>query len=414
MNPIKMTSSQKRYSSLYKNNPDTVLNNLTFSLKIEGQLDIEKFITALKVVLSNRALLNSTCDLDNFQYLFQEFDHEIRINLIDIPLLEDPNQFVVEQAREQNNLSFNVQNDPLYRITVLRKSNNLAYLTLTFIHTIADGIGIHYFIKDVFSQYECELDNISSLNLGENNLSLRAESELNKVNQNLDVWWNQYFSQSSLEFGHVSEFEQVGQFVTEFKILEKFSLNMFTSKLLEILIKADTELKLAVNGSYFIKEVLGNRDHTVKDFNCYIDLIPYIIIPNIKDSVLLDNIIHNRQKAKENKIPYWDIVENVSNTFYSHPYGIANIEINVRFLEFGPKFGNLDLTTSILKESLFQTGGIMSDICLVADCFDKSAGTIALYYNKSRFSPEVIKNIFKKMLNLINGDYFFQKYTIFY
>ncbi|HCV3310211.1 TPA: hypothetical protein OV742_003459, partial [Acinetobacter baumannii] len=137
MNPIKMTSSQKRYSSLYKNNPDTVLNNLTFSLKIEGQLDIEKFITALKVVLSNRALLNSTCDLDNFQYLFQEFDHEIRINLIDIPLLEDPNQFVVEQAREQNNLSFNVQNDPLYRITVLRKSNNLAYLTLTFIHTIA-------------------------------------------------------------------------------------------------------------------------------------------------------------------------------------------------------------------------------------------------------------------------------------
>lgn len=414
MNPVKMTSSQKRYSSLYQNNPDNVLNNLTFSLKIEGQLDIGKFITALKMVLSNRTLLNSTCDLNNFQYLFQEIQHETRINFIDVSLSEDPERFVVEQAREQNSLSFNVQNEPLYRITILRKANDLSYLTLTFIHTIADGIGINYFIKDVFTQYEYELGNIDFFNLEENNLSLRAEIESNNSDHNLVSWWDHYFSGTSLDFGHVTDFEQVGNLVVEFKILEKFSLNMFTSKLLEILIKADNELKLALNGHYFIKEVLGNREYTVKDFNCYIDLLPYIINPSIKDTALLDNIIHNRQKAKENKIPYWDIVEKISSSFYSHPYGIANIEINVRFLEFGPKFGSLDLTTSILKESVFQTGGIMSDICLVADCFDKSTGAISLYYNKSRFSHEEIKSIFDSMINLINDDYFFQKHTLFY
>ncbi|MBD3842945.1 MAG: hypothetical protein IE909_13900 [Campylobacterales bacterium] len=199
-----------------------------------------------------------------------------------------------------------------------------------------------------------------------------------------------------------------------FRVLNLFSLNMFSSKLIEFLVKADANYKLAIDKKYYIKEVLGNRPPNIQHLNCYIDLIPYVIDVSDTHTPLINTIINNRKAVKEKKIPYWNIVENVSDSLYKHPYGLANIEINIRFLEFGPKFGDLDLTTSIVKEAVLQTGGIMSDICLVVDCFDKKNGEISLYYNKNRIQDTDIYKIFHQMTTLMKDDFFIQNNISFH
>lgn len=408
MKHIKMNSSQIRYSTLYKANPQSVLNNLTVTLKIEGLLDLDKFLVSLQKIIENRSLLNSFCDLHDFRYVIKEdLDHKTRINMLDIPIEQDDRQFVIEHAKKQNALSFDVENEPLYRVSILKKTNDLHYLTLTIIHTIADGIAISYFIKDVFTQYEKALHSDNDIQPTEDDFSLNWENEASNCKDKA-LWWSNYFFNNSLNFQEINTFSDIGSLNIHFRVLNLFSLNMFSSKLIEFLVKADANYKLAIDKKYYIKEVLGNRPQNIQHLNCYIDLIPYVIDVSDAYTPLIDTIINNRKAVKEKKIPYWNIVENVSNSLYKHPYGLANIEINIRFLEFGPKFGDLDLTTSIVKEAVLQTGGIMSDICLVVDCFDKKNGDISIYYNKSRIQDADIYKIFHQMITLMKDDFFIQ------
>lgn len=410
MKYIKMNSSQIRYSTLYKANPQSVLNNLTVTLKIEGLLDLEIFSTSIHEIIQRRSLLNSFCDLNDLRYIVKpDLNHETRINVLDIPVTQDDQLFVIEQAKKQNDLPFDVENEPLYRISIFRKANNLHYLTLTIIHTIADGIAISYFIKDVFTHYEKTLHSQDEIKLTEDDFSLYAEDEIKTSHYKDNAsWWGNYFAGNRLNFNEINDFSDIGYLNHHFTVLNPFSLNLFSSKLIEFLVKADSDYKLAIDKKYYIKEVLGNRPKNIQHLNCYIDLIPYVIDVNTTHTPLIDTIINNRKAVKEKKIPYWNIVESVSDSLYGHPYGLANIEINVRFLEFGPKFGDLDLTTSIVKEAIFQTGGIMSDICLIVDCFDKKNGDISLYYNKSRIQNSVIHKIFNQMITLMKDDFFIQ------
>ena len=64
-----MNSSQIRYSNLYKVKPQSVLNNLTVTLKIEGLLDLEVFLASISEIIQRRSLLNSFCDLNDFRYI---------------------------------------------------------------------------------------------------------------------------------------------------------------------------------------------------------------------------------------------------------------------------------------------------------------------------------------------------------
>jgi len=405
-----MNSSQIRYSTLYKVNPQSVLNNLTVTLKIEGLLDLDLFSASIQEVIKNRSLLNSFCDLKDFKYVvIPDLNHETRINILNIPITQDHKLFVIEHAKKQNDLSFDVENESLYRISIFKQADNLHYLTLTIIHTIADGIAISYFIKDVFTQYEKALHSQDDIKLVEDDFSLYAEDEVKISHYNDKAsWWGDYFSGNKLNFHEINNFSDIGHLNHHFIVLSPFSLNMFSSKLIEFLVKADSNYKLAIDQKYYVKEVLGNRPKNIQHLNCYIDLIPYVIDMSNTYTPLIDTIINNRKAVKEKKIPYWNIVESVSNSLYGHSYGLANIEINVRFLEFGPKFGDLDLTTSIVKEAVFQTGGIMSDICLIVDCFDKRNGDISLYYNKSRIQDAEIHQIFNQMITLMKDDFFIQ------
>lgn len=212
MKYIKMNSSQIRYSTLYKTNPQSVLNNLTVTLKIEGLLDLVMFSASIREIIKSRSLLNSFCDLNDFRYIVKSnLNHEKRINLLDIPVTKDDQLFVMEQAKKQNDLPFDVENEPLYRISIFRKSNNFHYLTLTIIHTIADGIAISYFIKDIFAQYEKKLHSQDNTELTKDDFSLYAEDEI-KISHNKDnaLWWDNYFSHHHINFNEINNFSETG------------------------------------------------------------------------------------------------------------------------------------------------------------------------------------------------------------
>ena len=134
--------------------------NLSYSIKFKGSLVLEALQYAVKTLVHRHESLRASFSSDGiFMNIHKELKIEILIN--DISQLEPK---VKEEAKdfiinEEVNSLFDLVNDPLFKIKLIKIDDRENIVILTHHHIIADGLGIYIIIEELSKLYSAFIEN---------------------------------------------------------------------------------------------------------------------------------------------------------------------------------------------------------------------------------------------------------------
>ncbi|WP_075883936.1 non-ribosomal peptide synthetase [Candidatus Protochlamydia sp. W-9] len=230
-NHYPLSSSQKRLFILHELAPNKTVYNIPLAIKITGELNVKKLITAFDLITNRHDALRSTFEISNglpIQIIHESLEWKLKyIFKQDFDLFQTLKDWVKP---------FQLNVLPLFRIELIETPGNIFFLLMDMHHMIADARSFSILIEELSSIY---------LNISLNPLKINY--------RDYAVWQNELFNSSYLKqqeaywlakFSHPLPILQIPtdfspQSNTPFSNGDKlfFSLDSFTTEALRALAK---------------------------------------------------------------------------------------------------------------------------------------------------------------------------------
>lgn len=144
-----LSKAQKRMYLLNQIDSSSTVYNQPVTLEIEGELDLNLLETVFNELIRRHESLRTSFEIVDdmpMQRIHKDFDFKINF----IENLEDDIQTIIRKLI----LPFDLKNDALLRVNVLRVSENKHILICDMPHIISDGISINILVKEFITMYK--------------------------------------------------------------------------------------------------------------------------------------------------------------------------------------------------------------------------------------------------------------------
>jgi len=154
---LELSFAQERLWLLEQSSPDAAANNIPFTIKLTGNLDINVFKKSLNEIVSRHEPLRTSfpvVDNQTIQHITAEL--ELEVPVIDLSNLgsKEKTQKIDEYIHKEAEGSFDLANGPVIRACLLFIGNDEHLLLLTVHHIAADGRSMEILFNELTALYK--------------------------------------------------------------------------------------------------------------------------------------------------------------------------------------------------------------------------------------------------------------------
>ncbi|MEM9163450.1 MAG: amino acid adenylation domain-containing protein, partial [Cyanobacteria bacterium P01_F01_bin.4] len=158
LDPLPLSFAQQRLWFLNQMQPDSAVYNLPMAIQVEGFLDVAALTPSLnEIVRRHEALRSRFVTLEGQPVQVIAESSPITIEEIDLQAIADPAAQVRQAAIEAAQTPFDLSQDQLLRVTLLRLSETQSVVLFTLHHIIADGWSLEILIQELGIFYRAAL-----------------------------------------------------------------------------------------------------------------------------------------------------------------------------------------------------------------------------------------------------------------
>ncbi|MEN2403182.1 condensation domain-containing protein, partial [Flavobacterium sp. MC2016-06] len=200
-----LTASQNRLWILSQLEGGSLAYNMPAAVKLKGNLDIDKFEESFKRLINRHEILRTYFKINNEgevrQYILPENDLKFKIVQEDYSLAENQEDAVRNHLYERNRETFDLENAPLLRASLLKIREEEYVFFLSLHHIIGDGWTIELIIAEIVKTYNAlKKDNAAALpalkiQYKDYALWFNEELQLEKYKASETYWLNQFSGQ---------------------------------------------------------------------------------------------------------------------------------------------------------------------------------------------------------------------------
>ena len=368
--------------------------NLPFLVKLNNDIDLDKFILAIKKVIENRKLLSSKLkfdDTDNNLYLFYD-GKNVEPKVIRTSIIDD-NKIVRK---------FDLLNDNLSRFEIYI-TNDATYYFQDVHHIICDGTTINKIFDDIEKAYKgsvienekCDFFKYLGTKKDTNEEKLKEEYKyydelFSDIETDNLILRDKY--DDNLSSGIISkDFElKLDDFLLSNKDIKITKTSFFLTAFTFLLCKYNATKSTITNMIYH------GRNEEVRDtYGMFIKTMPFVFTYDNKDSIL-DVLNKNtnliRDIRNNNELSFTDL---------SNKYGIGN-EINFAYQDTLTNFGLMKdrglKTKRIYDSNHIEESKIVLEILKLSD--DKF--NVHLIYRADFYSNELMDSFVNAYIKTVN------------
>jgi len=171
-------------------NPKSSLYNIGGYITFKGKLDTYQFKSIIKESSQVFDVFNIKFDFTGEEPLFyvKELTVPVIVDELDFSTKQAPQKKALDWMQNQFNIAFDLGQDKLYRITLIKVSENEHYLSGCFHHLITDGIAFTLFLNYIIDQYK------KALNPGNETEIATYPSYTNAVNKSIDYLESRHYT----------------------------------------------------------------------------------------------------------------------------------------------------------------------------------------------------------------------------
>lgn len=121
-------------------------------MHIKGRFDLEKCQQAIEQLIDRHEAFRTSFDMvegNLVQRISESVHYKVEVEEMDESIQPDPEQLMKEFIRP-----FDFMQAPLFRLKIIKRSNEEFYFLFDMHHIISDGQSIHIFIKEFVALYE--------------------------------------------------------------------------------------------------------------------------------------------------------------------------------------------------------------------------------------------------------------------
>ena len=158
--PLLLSSAQERLWFLDQMNPDSPAYNISYALRIEGDLDVSALERALQALLERHESLRTafvSTQGQPYQVISEQL--QLKLDMVDLQQLQGDQQAqALEQHRREQALKpFDTSKAPLIRPTLYHLQTKTWILAFCIHHIVADGWSLAVLRNDLGKLYEASL-----------------------------------------------------------------------------------------------------------------------------------------------------------------------------------------------------------------------------------------------------------------
>ncbi|EMW6025795.1 amino acid adenylation domain-containing protein [Enterococcus faecium] len=150
---IEVSAGQKQIWAYHKYNSGTMYN-VPYVIKINQEIDIDKFREVYKKIVDRHEILRTNfIEKSNNVYQIVNKEYEPYFKYIDISSKKDKLKLLKEYANEEYSYRFNLEEDSLIRLSLVKIKSNEYYVVCIQNHIITDGWSINILKNEFKSLY---------------------------------------------------------------------------------------------------------------------------------------------------------------------------------------------------------------------------------------------------------------------
>ncbi len=188
------SNAQKRIWSLHQYNGDQIAYNISEAYEVNGSLDEAKLKMALeKIVASQESLRTTFAEYGDevVQHIHKAGDQPLQFDVLDINLA-----LVDQSIHEIVTCNFDLTNGPLYKVKVLKCSDQKNIVVLVISHIISDAWSMKLFFQEMIQVYQgVQLkftDDTSEIHYKEYVHWINEQKQGEKFQKSRSFWLNQF------------------------------------------------------------------------------------------------------------------------------------------------------------------------------------------------------------------------------
>jgi Condensation domain len=153
---IPATTQQKKLWEMYKIEPLSKTSNMSVALRLNGELQTDVLIEAIKYVVKRHDVLRVSFQ-ETKAGIFQIVKDVNRFNVTSYDLTRQDNkeEYLLKHIEKEMKVPFILERDFLIRASILKKSDTESVLLLVFHHSIFDGWSGKIFFDELSHTYNC-------------------------------------------------------------------------------------------------------------------------------------------------------------------------------------------------------------------------------------------------------------------
>jgi hypothetical protein len=198
-----LSHAQKRLWLIDQLQEGQVKYNMSFVSLIKGSLDIPALEKSVDTLIERHESFRTTFTVkegEPRQRVHPVGATSFRINHIDISNYENKKDLADEIIQEEFTCSFDLQQGPLMRITLIRLSDQQFLFLLSMHHIISDGWSLEVFVRELFAVYNAltngEANPLQPLRIQYKDFAAWQNSRLQGESlQQLETYWLGQFSE---------------------------------------------------------------------------------------------------------------------------------------------------------------------------------------------------------------------------
>lgn len=404
-NQYHMSDFQKELYAIFENQPESTLYNMPQLYKFDSLIDYEKLLNSLRTIVSKQKIFRTNFKVinDNFYQIISQN------NDVDCELINYSDHFEINF----NELikPFNLNNDKLLRVRVLRINNLYDYLFLDIHHIICDGIGMNLFTDLLSNLYNCKNATYSQLQFCD-----YAENTFNSdYNEDLQYWKGRFnLLPKELELPYDSiksnEKSETGSFVKwdidkeTFNKISNLSKKFGTSNNVIMLSAVILFLKAVCKTNDIIVGIPVSCRDTAETENIIGPMINTIPFRMMVKSDTISDFINNVKEIyieslSHKNVPLSKILSAIRTPITNSKHKL----FNVIYVQQDNDWNSLnfdDMYTEIIYSEQLQ---LKADFIINVVSSDKN-NTVVFAYNSNKFSKKNIENLkitFKEVLQIM-------------
>ena len=250
------SSSQKRFFLIYQSKNDDISYNMPFILKIEGNLDRERFETAIKGLVERHETLRTSFEIVEGEVV-QKINSDANFDIEFSTIAESE----VEKSMALFVRPFDLTKGPLIRVTLAKLTDMKHILMIDIHHIICDGVSINILISEFIKLYNGE--KLTELRIQYKDFAeWQKELLRSEEREKQEKYWHEKFSGIIPVLDLPTDYPRPGKKGTEGSKIKYELDNVLTSQLYEMAIEYETTIYMILLAAFniLLSKYSGQQD----------------------------------------------------------------------------------------------------------------------------------------------------------